>query len=117
MKKQRRLGTVYATDSGRTCPKCGWPANDCHCSSSFDEAVPERIVARLRIEKAGRKGKTVTVIEGLPRNPDFLKDLAKEMKRLCGTGGTIAENRIELQGDHRPKLRAALEKKGWTVKG
>ena len=109
--------TVYSTDSGRVCPSCGWPAKQCRCSSAFDEAVPDRITARLRIEKAGRRGKTVTVVESLPRNAEFLKDLAKELKRTCGTGGTVVENRVELQGDHREKLREFLRTKKWTVKG
>jgi len=74
-------------------------------------------VARLRIEKAGRRGKTVTVVESLPKNSDFLKDLAKELKKTCGTGGTVIEDRVELQGDHREKLRTVLQAKGWTVKG
>ena len=109
--------TVYSTSSGRVCPSCGWPATRCRCSSTFDEAVPERITARLRIEKAGRRGKTVTVVESLPRNATFLKDLATELKRGCGTGGTVVEDRVELQGDHREKLRTVLVAKGWTVKG
>ena len=79
--------------------------------------IPDRIVARLRIEKTGRRGKIVTVVESLPRNSGFLKDLAKELKRTCGTGGTVVEDRVELQGDHRGKLRSALRAKGWTVKG
>ena len=70
-----------------------------------------------RIENAGRKGKTVTVVEGLPRNPGFLKDLAAELKRVCGSGGTTAEDRVEIQGDHREKLRSVLADKGWVVKG
>ena len=75
------------------------------------------MTARLRIEKAGRKGKTVTVVEGLPRNPAFLKDLAAELKRVCGSGGTAAEDRVEIQGDHLEKLRRVLAGKGWVVKG
>jgi translation initiation factor 1 len=82
-----------------------------------EQPVPERIVARLRIEKAGRKGKTVTVVEGLPRNTPFLKKLAAELKRSCGSGGTIVEDRIYFQGDHREKLRELLRAKAWTVKG
>jgi translation initiation factor 1 len=75
------------------------------------------VIARLRIEKAGRRGKTVTVVEGLPRNEPFLKDLARELKRVCGTGGSVAEGRVELQGDQRARLRDHLDNKGWVVKG
>lgn len=110
-------GVVYSTEAGRVCPRCGWPVRDCRCSSRLDQPVPDRVVARLRIEKAGRKGKTVTVVEGLPRNAEFVKGVAAELKRTCGTGGTAVEDRVELQGDHRERLREVLRAKGWTVKG
>ncbi len=117
MKPGRRHGTVYSTEAGRTCPKCGWPAKNCRCSTAVEQPVPDRIVARLRIEKARRRGKTVTVIESLPRNSVFLKELAGELKRACATGGKVVEDRVEIQGDHREKLRELLKAKGWTVKG
>ncbi len=113
----KRRGTVYSTEGGRSCSKCGWPVRNCRCSTSGDQPVPDRITARLRIEKARRRGKTVTVIESLPRNKAFLKDLAGELKKACATGGKIIEDRIEIQGDHREKLRELLKAKGWVVKG
>jgi translation initiation factor 1 len=109
--------TVYSTESGRTCPRCGWPADDCRCAASLDEPVPQTIVAELRIEKSGRRGKTVTVVDRLPRNRDFVSDLAKELKKACGSGGTGGDGRVEIQGDHRDRLRDLLRAKGWTVKG
>ncbi len=115
--RRRPDGTVYATDSGRTCPTCGWPAGDCRCSTNLDEPVPDRITAVLRIEKAGRRGKTVTVIDRLPRNGPFLKQLAKDLKRACGSGGSAGDGRVEVQGDHRDTLRRLLGDRGWTVKG
>lgn len=108
---------VYSTGRGELCPKCGWPKRDCRCSTRFDEAVPDRIVAKLRIEKSGRGGKTVTVVDGLPRNADFLTALASELKRALGTGGSALESSIEIQGDRREAIRARLAAKGWTVKG
>jgi translation initiation factor 1 len=110
---------VYSTASGRTCPKCGWPADNCKCSSQLarEQPVPPRIVAKLRVEKAGRNGKAVTVVYDLPTNQTFLKDLASELKRACGAGGTVVGNTVEIQGDLRDRIRTALEKKGWTVKG
>jgi translation initiation factor 1 len=114
-KKPRR--TVYSTERGRVCSKCGWPEKSCRCSVQLDQPVPDRIVARLRIEKAGRRGKTVTVVEGLPRNRPFLKELAGELKRSCGSGGKTGDDRVESQGDHREKLRELLRSKGWVVKG
>ena len=78
---------------------------------------PGRIVAKLRMEKKGRGGKIVTVVYDLPQNDAFLKELAQEMKRACGTGGAVAGNTIELQGDLRERVREYLVKKGWQVKG
>ncbi len=111
--------TVYSTATGGTCPKCGWPQRDCKCSSQLgrDQPVPEKVVAKLRMEKKGRGGKTVTVVYDLPDNAVFLKDLASELKRACGTGGSVADNTVEIQGDLRNRIREVLVKKGWTVKG
>ena len=81
------------------------------------EAVPTRIVAKLRIEKKGRGGKTVSVVDGLPRNDTFLKELCQELKRACGTGGAVLEGAVELQGDLRDRIRPVLLKKGFVVKG
>ena len=108
---------VYSTGSGKTCPRCGWPARDCRCGTALDEPLPAKIVAKLRIEKSGRGGKTVTVVDGLPRNRDLLKQLASELKQACGTGGTTGESHVEIQGDQREAIRVLLAAKGWTVKG
>jgi translation initiation factor 1 len=110
---------VYSTATAGTCPKCGWPQRDCKCSSQFatEAAVPAKIVAKLRMEKKGRGGKTVTVVFDLPKNAAFLKELAGELKRACGSGGTVVDDTVEIQGDHRERLREVLAKKGWTVKG
>lgn len=108
---------VYATGQGRLCPKCGWPVDQCRCSTQFDEAIPAKLVAKLRLEKAGRGGKEVTVVDGLPRNEKFLDELARELKRALGTGGAVREATIEIQGDRREAVRARLQAKGWTVKG
>jgi len=59
----------------------------------------------------------VTVVEGLPRNREFLRTLATELKRACGTGGTFAADRVEVQGEHKDKLRDLLRGKGWVVTG
>jgi len=110
---------VFSTEKGRVCPRCGWPQDDCHCSSSLEqapEAVPDTITAKLRLENR-TSGKSVTVVDGLPRNSDFLEALAKEWKRSCGTGGRAGDGSIELQGDQRERLRELLIKKGWKVKG
>jgi translation initiation factor 1 len=108
---------VFSTQTGSTCPKCGWPQRDCRCSERRDEPVPAKIVAKLRIEKSGRGGKTVTVVDGLPKNRELLKQIAGELKRACGSGGTVGDGAVEIQGDHRDALRPLLQARGWTVKG
>jgi translation initiation factor 1 len=116
MSERSRL--VYSTDRGKMCPRCGWPERECKCSSRIASGtVPAKVVAKLRVEKQGRGGKTVTVIYDLPNNAAFLKELSQELKRACGTGGTVAENTVELNGDLRNRVRELLMKKGWTVKG
>jgi translation initiation factor 1 len=109
---------VYSTGAGKICPGCGWPSRQCCCHQSAEnEAVPTRIVAKLRVEKKGRGGKTVSVVHGLPHNDTFLKDLCQELKRACGTGGAVLEGAVELQGDLRDRIRAVLLQKGFVVKG
>jgi translation initiation factor 1 len=110
---------VYSTGTSGKCAVCGWPQRDCKCSSrhGVDEAVPTRVVAKLRIEKTGRGGKTVTVVFGLPQNEAFLKDLAQDLKRACGTGGTTTDDGVELQGDLRERVREVLTKRGYVVRG
>jgi translation initiation factor 1 len=115
----RHVRTVYTTAHGRVCPTCGRPASDCTCSggSAAREPLPARITVKLRLEKKGRGGKSVTVAYGLPNNDAFLKGLASELKRACGVGGTVIESGVEVQGDLRGRLREVLSKKGWMVKG
>ena len=108
---------VYSTGSGRLCPTCGAGLAGCRCASAAEEPVPDRIVATLRIEKAGRGGKTVTVVAGLPRNAAFLKTVCGDLKRACGTGGAVGDGTVEIQGEARDRVRAHLRGKGYGVKG
>jgi translation initiation factor 1 len=118
VKDRRDDRLVFSTARGRICPGCGWPADNCRCSRRASDAeVPARIAAKLRVEKAGRGGKTVTVVYDLPRNTPFLKELCGDLKRACGTGGTVEEDTVELQGDHRNRIRELLQKRGFLVKG
>jgi translation initiation factor 1 len=109
---------VYSTGVGAICPDCAWPARDCKCSqNAATESIPNRIVAKMRMEKKGRGGKIVTVVDNLPNNAAFLKDLCQDLKRACGTGGAVQDGAIELQGDLRDRVRARLVTKGFVVKG
>jgi translation initiation factor 1 len=117
---QDNIRTVYSTATGGKCPICGRPQRTCACSAEArrsDGSPPTRLVAKLRMEKKGRGGKTVTVVYDLPRNGDFLKDLAARLKRECGTGGAVTDGAIELQGEMRDRVRAILQRVGYTVKG
>jgi translation initiation factor 1 len=108
---------VYSTDSAlnQKCPRCGQLTMNCTCRPA--EAVPANLTVKLRIEKGGRGGKSVTVLYDLPRNSDFVKDLAAKLKKACGTGGTAKEDTVELQGDYRERLRQLLPTMGYKVKG
>ena len=96
---------VYSTGIGRVAPATERPA-----------AKPGDGVVRVRREKQGRGGKTVTTIAGIALPEDKLKSLAGDLKRLCGTGGTVKDGAIEIQGDHRDKIVTALQQRGYTVK-
>lgn len=73
-------------------------------------------VVRVGRETKGRKGAGVTIITGIPSHPEGLKQIAKELKQKCGTGGTVKNGVIEIQGDQRDLLAKELSTRGYTVK-
>lgn len=79
--------------------------------------VEKETVLKLRIEKNGRGGKTVSVIYNLPDHPPYFKELLKKLKNLCATGGALKESELEIQGDHLEKIRNYLKNLGFQVKG
>lgn len=107
--------TVYTTESGRICPNCGRPVADCICKKANAHPAGNGIV-RVARESKGRKGKTVTLISGVPLNGEALHALASDLKRQCGTGGSVKDGIIEIQGDQRETVAVALKKRGFTVK-
>ena len=120
---ERRV--VYDSDAvqpGR-CPTCGKRLDRCTCGQTRPprtEArplnVPRDGVVRLLRDRKSRGGKTVTLITGLSGTPGALAALASDLKRLCGTGGTLRGDVVEIQGDFRERLRIELERRGYTVK-
>ena len=114
----KRSRVVYTTDRAGRCRVCGWPRQDCRCSTNLAvaEAIPEKPVSKLRVENRA-SGKHVTFIGGLPRNAEWLEALCKDLKKACGAGGSAGEDFVEIQGDHRERLRELLARKGMTVKG
>jgi translation initiation factor 1 len=116
-KKPASGGLVYSTEHGRMCPKCGKPLANCACRAQKPAAAATQdAVVRVGRETKGRKGKGVTVVTGVPLKGAALGELGSRLKRLCGSGGTVKDGVIEVQGDHRDALVAELAKHGWTVK-
>ena len=120
MSKETRL--VYSSDPemNRKCSKCKEVVSECTCVPEVDPKS-YRFIAVLRIEKQGRGGKTVTVIDRLPKNEIFLKDLTTKLKKKCGSGGTYLmdgkDGIIEIQGDQRELVRGVLTKEKISSKG
>ncbi|KAA0010136.1 MAG: stress response translation initiation inhibitor YciH [Thermoplasmata archaeon] len=92
------------------CPKCGLP-KVCVCG----EIAREQQVVEIKIDKR-RYGKTMTIIEGINDKATDMKSLVSKLKSICASGGTVKDGRIELQGDHREKVKKYLEDLGYTVK-
>jgi len=107
-------GLVYSTEHGKMCPVCAKPMADCVCRQA--QAVVGDGTIRVRLETKGRKGKGVTLITGVPLAPAELVQLGKQLKQKCGSGGTVKDGVIEVQGDHCESLVEALKKLGWNVK-
>ena len=120
--QQKTTRLVYSTDPelNRKCEKCKEVVSECTCVPEVDPKT-YRFIAVLRIEKQGRGGKTVTVIDRLPKNEIFLKALTTTLKKKCGSGGTYLmdgqEGVIEIQGDKRDMIRATLAKEKISFKG
>jgi translation initiation factor 1 len=106
---------VYSTGIGRRCPNCLRPSGECVCRKGTPGKAGDGIV-RVGRETQGRKGKGVSVISGLGLATRELEALAAQLKRRCGSGGSIEDDRILIQGDHRDVLVSELTSRGWTVK-
>lgn len=117
MKRSQDSNTrlVYSTEYGRACPKCKKHLDRCSCGKKKVPPSGDGVV-RIGRSTKGRKGKGVTVITGIPLENSRLKQLAKTLKQKCGSGGTVKNGTIEIQGDHRDLLMAELKQLGYTVK-
>ena len=117
---RKRDATVYSSEHGRVCPHCGLPTQRCQCRNSPRGAGRTEPagdgVARVRREKKGRGGKTVTTVTGVPLSSNELKDLARDLRRSCGTGGTVKDGVIEIQGDHVDTILETLKQSGFRAK-
>ena len=108
-------GLVYSTDAGRMCPDCRQPSSACVCRLA--KALPRSDgVARVSRSTKGRGGKTVTLVTGLALDEPALVQLGKQLKAACGSGGTIKDGVIEVQGDHCDRVIELLKAQGYVVK-
>ena len=108
---------VYSSSGGSKCLDCGRRADKCRCGekTASSNAGPDDGIVRVSRQTKGRKGKGVTVITGIPLQGAELKKLAKRLKARCGSGGTIKDGAIEIQGDHR-ELMVEVLSADYTVK-
>ena len=85
-------------------------------SPPLKEPAKKPVTLKVGRETAGRRGRGVTTVFDLPLDDDGVRELAALLKQRCGTGGTVKDGRIEIQGDQRERIAAALEKLGYKVK-
>ena len=115
--KLMAAGLVYSTESGRMCPDCRQPVGACACRANARAAVPAGDgVVRVSRETKGRGGKAVTVVKGVALDLAGLTALGKALKAACGTGGTVKDGVLELQGDHVPRVLDWLQQQGYRAK-
>jgi translation initiation factor 1 len=105
---------VYSTEQGRICPACGDPIKQCICRKQRSPSGDGNV--RVSRETKGRKGKGVTLIKGLDMDSANLASMSKKLKVMCGSGGTLKEGIIEIQGDHIKRILDYLKKQGVKAK-
>jgi translation initiation factor 1 len=115
MRDDAKSTPVYSSAHGSLCRSCGQPQARCACRHAKEPPRGDGIVRVGRGTK-GRKGKAVTVITGVPLPGDALRELAGDLKRSCGSGATLRDGVIEIQGDHRDRLVEELQRRGYRVK-
>ena len=111
MNKKSNGGLVYSTEHGNMCPDCRQPKAACICQAALPTGD-----GIARVGREVRKGKAVIVVTGLILDSTELTKLGKQLKTLCGTGGTVKDGQIEIQGEHRDAVMAELTKRGFKVK-
>ena len=110
---------VYSTETGPVCPLCQKSVPECTCKKKKPKSqanIKIDGIIRIQRETKGRKGKTATTVSGFQLDDDELRLLAAQLKRKCGTGGSVKNGIIIIQGDHRIALLSELKKRGYTAK-
>ncbi len=113
-----KQGVVYTTEAGRICPGCGQPSAQCVCKANAAKLVGASVSGLVRVsrETKGRGGKAVTLVKGVALNAQELEALGKKLKTACGSGGTVKDGVIEVQGDHVERLVTWLKAQGFQAK-
>jgi translation initiation factor 1 len=111
-------GLVYSTDAGRMCPDCHQSLISCDCKgqAKAQQLTKTDGVVRVSLQTKGRGGKSVTLVKGLPLDALALGVLAKQLRAACGSGGTVKDGVVEVQGDHVVTVMTALQKHNNIVK-
>ncbi len=107
-------GLVYSTESGRMCPTCRKPLADCMCREASRPVGDGQV--RVMLQTKGRGGKAVTLVKGLALDAGALNALGKQLRSACGSGGTVKDGVLEVQGDHCVKIMAELDTRGFKPK-
>jgi len=110
---------VYSTETGKICPSCQKPVSECICKKKklrSQTNIEYDGIIRIQREVKGRKGKTVTTVSAFQLADDELQNLATQLKRQCGTGGSVKDGVIIIQGDHRKTLITELKNRGFKAK-
>ena len=107
---------VYSTETGRICPDCGKPLADCVCKTAAKAKPAGDGNVKVSRESKGRGGKTVTMVKGLALDAMALALLGKQLRGACGSGGTVKDGVIEIQGDHCDLVMETLKKQGHNPK-
>lgn len=116
MKSRSTGGLVYSTESGRMCPECRQAIAACVCKAGASAAPAGDGVAKVSRQTKGRGGKSVTLVTGLALDSLALASLGKQLRTACGSGGTVKDGVIEVQGDHCERVIEALKKYGHNAK-
>ena len=116
MKNSSKGGLVYSTETGRMCPDCGQPLASCSCKAGARAAPIGDGVVRVSRSTKGRGGKCVTLVKGVALDAAALAALGKQLRTACGSGGTVKDGTIEIQGDHCELVMATLTRLGLSPK-
>jgi translation initiation factor 1 len=112
--KHTNGGLVYSTESGRMCPDCSRPVAACTCNANAAPVGDGNV--RVSRQTKGRGGKSVTLVKGLALDAAALAALGKQLRTACGSGGTVKDGVLEVQGDHVERIMEELVKHGHRPK-